>query len=152
MLIVMFVTTILFIVIGVLAANKGARLSYYLKTLGWSITLGVFLHSIGISLLLHTNRWLADDTPVRTEYRVTEVRFQRDNKAARYHVFMPQCRVLQAERIGSPDECLYFHVPIDTRVAAGCTLHVTIRNGIFGWKQVDGLTVDCRELDQYIKQ
>jgi len=152
MLIVMFVTTILFIVIGALAANKGAPLSYYLKTLGWSIALGIFLHSIGISLLLHTNRWLADDTPVRAEYRVTEVHFQRPNRGARYHVFMPQCRVLQAERIGSPGERLYFHVPIDAQVAVDCTLHVTIRNGIFGWKQVDGLVVDCRELDRYIKQ
>ena len=153
LILIMMLTTAIFItIIGVLAANKGTPFSYYLKTLGWSFAIGFFLHGIGISLLLHTNRWMADDASVQAEYRVTKVRFQRANNSSRYRAFLPECRVLQAESIGNPGEQLYFHVPIDAQVAVGCTLHVTLHNGIFGWKVVNELSVDCQELNQYIKK
>lgn len=95
---------------------------------------------------------MADDASVQAEYRVTKVRFQRPNNSSRYRAFLPECRVLQAESIGNPGEQLYFHVPIDAQVAVGCTLHVTLHNGIFGWKVVNELSVDCQELNQYIKK
>lgn len=63
----------------------------------------IFLHGIGISLLLHTNRWMADDASVQAEYRVAKVRFQRPNNSSRYRAFLPECRVLQAESIGNPE-------------------------------------------------
>ena len=85
------------------------------------------------------NHWLASRTPVRKEYRVTEIRFLKPNKLARYRTILPECRILKAVDQDNPDDSLYFHVPINAQVAMGCILHVTIKNGIFGWKAVDEL-------------
>lgn len=148
---VMLFTAILVIVIGILLADKYTKVGYYLKTIACGIAIGMFFHGMGINLLLNMNRWLASKTPVRKEYRVTEIRFLKPNKLARYRTILPECRILKAVDQDNPDDCLYFHVPIDTQVAMGCVLHVTIKNGIFGWKSVDELAVDCRELHKYVK-
>ncbi|EEF91924.1 hypothetical protein BACCELL_00430 [Bacteroides cellulosilyticus DSM 14838] len=99
----------------------------------------MLFHGMGINLLLNMNRWLASKTPVRKEYRVTEIRFLKPNKLARYRTILPECRILKAVDQDNPDDCLYFHVPINAQVVMGCILHVTIKNGIFGWKAVDEL-------------
>mgnify|MGYP000284943767 FL=1 len=148
---VMLFTAILVIVIGILLADKYTKFGYYLKTIACGIVIGMLFHGMGINLLLNMNRWLASKTPVRKEYRVTEIRFLKPNKLARYRTILPECRILKAVGQDNPDDCLYFHVPIDTQVAMGCVLHVTIKNGFFGWKSVDELAVDCRELHKYVK-
>ena len=130
---VMLFTAILVIVIGILLADKYTKFGYYLKTIACGIVIGML------------------KTPVRKEYRVTEIRFLKPNKLARYRTILPECRILKAVGQDNPDDCLYFHVPIDTQVAMGCVLHVTIKNGFFGWKSVDELAVDCRELHKYVK-
>ena len=103
------------------------------------IVIGMLFHGMGVNLLLNMNHWLASRTPVRKEYRVTEIRFLKPNKLARYRTILPECRILKAIDQDNPDDCLYFHVPINAQVAMGCILHVTIKNGIFGWKAVDEL-------------
>lgn len=148
---VMLFTAILVIVIGILLADKYTKFGYYLKTIACGIVIGMLFHGMGINLLLNMNHWLASKTPVRKEYRVTEIRFLKPNKLARYRTILPECRILKAVGQDNPDDCLYFHVPIDTQVAMGCVLHVTIKNGIFGWKAVDELAVDCKELHEYVK-
>lgn len=148
---VMLFTAILVIVIGILLADKYTKVGYYLKTIACGIVIGMLFHGMGINLLLNMNHWLASKTPVRKEYRVTEIRFLKPNKLARYRTILPECRILKAVDQDNSDDCLYFHVPIDTQVAMGCVLHVTIKNGIFGWKAVDELAVDCKELHEYVK-
>lgn len=143
---VMLFTAILIIAIGILLADKYTKVGYYLKTIACGIAMGMLFHGMGINLLLNMNHWFANETPVRKEYRVTEIRFLKPNKSARYRTILPECRILKAVDRNNPNDCLYFHVPINTRVAMGCLLHVTIKNGIFGWKAVDELTVDCRDV------
>ena len=119
--------------------DKYTKVGYYLKTIAFGIVIGMLFHGMGVNLLLNMNHWLASRTPVRKEYRVTEIRFLKPNKLARYRTILPECRILKAVDQDNPDDCLYFHVPINAQVAMGCILHVTIKNGIFGWKAVDEL-------------
>ena len=136
---VMLFTAIFIIVIGILLADKYTKVGYYLKTIAFGIVIGMLFHGMGVNLLLNMNHWLASRTPVRKEYRVTEIRFLKPNKLARYRTILPECRILKAVDQDNPDDSLYFHVPINAQVAMGCILHVTIKNGIFGWKAVDEL-------------
>lgn len=138
---VMIFTAILIIIIGVLLADKYTKVGYYLKTIACGIAIGMLFHGMGINLLLNMNRWLANQTPVRKEYIVTEIHFLMPNKSARFRAILPECKILKAANRDNPDDYLYFHVPIDTQVDMGGILHVTIKNGIFGWKVVDELTI-----------
>ena len=112
---VMLFTAIFIIVIGILLADKYTKVGYYLKTIAFGIVIGMLFHGMGVNLLLNMNH------------------------LARYRTILPECRILKAVDQDNPDDCLYFHVPINAQVAMGCILHVTIKNGIFGWKAVDEL-------------
>ena len=72
---VMLFTAIFIIVIGILLADKYTKVGYYLKTIAFGIVIGMLFHGMGVNLLLNMNHWLASRTPVRKEYRVTEIRF-----------------------------------------------------------------------------
>ena len=72
---VMLFTAILVIVIGILLADKYTKVGYYLKTIAFGIVIGMIFHGMGVNLLLNMNHWLASRTPVRKEYRVTEIGF-----------------------------------------------------------------------------
>ena len=108
----MLFTAIFVIVIGILLADKYTKVGYYLKTIAFGIVIGMLFHGMGVNLLLNMNHWLASRTPVRKEYRVTEIRFLKPNKLARYRTILPECRILKAVDQDNPDDCLYFHVPI----------------------------------------
>lgn len=116
-------------------ADKYTKVGYYLKTIAFGIVIGMLFHGMGVNLLLNMNHWLASRTPVRKEYRVTEIRFLKPNKLARYRTILPECRILKAVDQDNPDDCLYFHVPINAQVAMGCILHVTIKTVSLDGKQ-----------------
>lgn len=116
---VMLFTAIFIIVIGILLADKYTKVGYYLKTIAFGIVIGMLFHGMGVNLLLNMNHWLASRTPVRKEYRVTEIRFLKPNKLARYRTILPECRILKAVDQDNPDDSLYFHVPINAQVAMG---------------------------------
>lgn len=131
-----------------LLADRSKKIGYYVKIAVFCIAFGALFGGSGFNLLLIINRWLADKTPVQKEYKVTGIRFQKRNKPLNYKApnYSLDCRIVETVCPDNPQARYYFHVPTDTQVAMGCTLHVTERNGIFGWKVVERIEYDCKEL------
>ena len=122
--------------------NKG--IGQYVKIVSYSLAFGMLFGGLGFNLLLNINCWLADKTPVRKEYRVTDIDFLKKNKSwTKVPNYSLDCRIVETVCPDNPQVRYYFHLPIDTQVAMGCTLFVTERNGIFGWKTVDSIEYNC---------
>lgn len=138
----------LFGMIGLLLlADRYKKIGYHVKIALFSFVCGLLCGGTGVNLLLNLNRLLADKSSIQKKYKVTGINFQRKNRTV---LFVPNllldCRILEAVSTDNPEEKLYFHVPTNTQAAIGCTLHTTVRNGIFGWKVVEHIGYNCKEV------
>lgn len=148
LMLVMAVMGGLLCIIGLLLfADRNKGIGHYVKVVSYSLAFGMLFGGLGFNLLLNINDWLADKTPVRKEYRVTDINFLKRNKSWRkVPNYSLDCRIVETVCPDNFQVKYYFHIPINMQVTTGCTFFVTERNGIFGWKVVDGIEYDCNEL------
>ena len=147
-MLVMAVMGGLLCIIGLLLfADRNKGIGHYVKVVSYSLAFGMLFGGLGFNLLLNINDWLADKTPVRKEYRVTDINFLKRNKSWRkVPNYSLDCRIVETVCPDNFQVKYYFHMPINMQVTTGCTFFVTERNGIFGWKVVDGIEYDRNEL------
>lgn len=84
LMLVMAVMGGLLCIIGLLLfADRNKGIGHYVKVVSYSLAFGMLFGGLGFNLLLNINDWLADKTPVRKEYRVTDINFLKRNKSWR---------------------------------------------------------------------
>ncbi|MCS3169193.1 hypothetical protein NXY49_12325 [Bacteroides fragilis] len=97
LMLVMAVMGGLLCIIGLLLfADRNKGIGHYVKVVSYSLAFGMLFGGLGFNLLLNINDWLADKTPVRKEYRVTDINFLKRNKSWRkVPNYSLDCRIVE---------------------------------------------------------
>lgn len=131
------------------ADKKRATLKAYLKVIPYTVIAGVVCHVLAVNLLLNLNRWMADEEAYEREYEVLEVRTQEPSKYGyfRYNLrfLLPALKELKVAQPAAPGTFLYVHLRPDSPIETGQWLKVRLRDGIFGWKVVESVSLKDRE-------